>query len=431
MTLRNISYALLGAAALLAGSGRASAQIACYDNNGKAVAAPGTKEIYLAGSSALGPLLQTLAPSAANPKSGQGYTFIYYNPGSCGGVQNIHDTNNTTPAGNVKTTYFPADGSKPVSCTPKTVSSMTPVAAPVDVVLSDVDPNICPAFMYTGKDMNGNQFIDTTGPVNGMVFAVPSNSHAAAISAEEAYLVYGFADGDNNPVMPWTNHSNVFYRKNDSGTRAMVNVNIGMLDQGGLGPVSGTRKPNAWQGTLADGTTPMVTAVSGANMMSQTVADQTIGILGINDWIANKTASLKPLAFRAFHQKLAYYPGSTQSSLDMINVRYGRYKIWGYVHMLTPQANQTQAATDFIKMVNDPGAIDGIIASHLTPVCAMHVKHDREGHDQQPFTPAQPCDCYFVAKATGTAPSSCKTCSSDTDCGGGHCDLHNGTGYCQ
>ena len=80
----------------------------------------------------------------------------------------------------------------------------------------------------------------------------------------------------------------------------------------------------------------MFNAVVGNN---QTAADKTIGILGEDFYdastggVSNRT-SVKALAFRAFHQQRAYWPDSTLTSRDRLNVRDGRYAIWGYVHML-------------------------------------------------------------------------------------------------
>jgi hypothetical protein len=427
MTLRNLSSALTVAAILSAVASANAAPVLCYDaQNNKSI----TNAIYLAGSTALGPTLQALAPAAAKA----GYTLVHYDNGSCGGVANITNGNNQIPAntGTKPPSYFLEDGSGKKSCLPMDTAGGTQVVAPIDVVLSDVDARLCPN--VTGGLPSG--FSDATGPVNAMIFAVPTNSQQGAISAEQAYLVFGM--GTSGAVSPWIGDPNATYhvRGNTSGTRAMVNVNIGDIDHGGSGPQKGTMK--SWFGKDEGGAGGVITALSNDNSSGAT-ANQSIGIIGMNDLLLNQAgtsaAPIKALAFRAFKQKLAYWPGSTRSAKDMRNVRDGRYKMWGYVHMITPTSGKSAEATAFLGLINDTVSIPGVVKAGLTPICAMHVTHAYEGQDQQSYTPDKPCDCFFEATATGTAPSSCKSCSSDGECGGGRCDLHTtGTttvGYCE
>jgi ABC-type phosphate transport system substrate-binding protein len=427
MMSRTVSCALAGAALLVAAGRANAAPIACIDstNTSKVISNP----IYVAGSTALGPTLQALAPAA----KAAGYTLVHYDNGSCGAVANITSGNNMipNPTGAKSPQYFLDDGSGKKPCLPSDANGAQ-IPAPIDVVLSDVDPRLCPN--VAGGLPSG--FSDQTGPVNGMVIAVPMNSQQTAISAEQAYLVFGL--GADGAVSPWTGDPATTYhvRGNTSGTRAMVNANIGQIDQGGIGPMKGNMK--AWFGHDEGGAGPVIAALTKDNP-TPSVANQSIGIIGINDLLLSMAgatpAPIKALAFRAFGQKTAYWPGSTQNALDMRNVRDGRYKIWGYVHMITPTSGKTQAATDFLSLINDPNSIDGTIKAGLTPICAMHVTHDYEGQDQKAFTADKPCDCYFEFKATGTAPSSCKSCMSNSDCGTGRCDLHGSgstaVGYCQ
>ncbi len=427
MTLRNLTSAVAVAAILSAAASANAAPVICYDGqNSVTISNP----IYVAGSTALGLTLQALAPAAATA----GYTIVHYDNGSCGGVANITAGNNQIPAntGAKPPTYFPGNGSAKKTCLPMDMPGGTQIAAPIDLVLSDVDARLCPN--VSGGLPTG--YTDATGPVNAMIFAVPMTSQQSAISAEQAYLVFG--QGPTGGVSPWTGDPTTTYhvRANTSGTRAMVNVNIGDIDHGGSGPVKGSMK--AWFGKDEGGAGGVISKL-GADNGTPASANVSIGIIGVNDLLLNAvatmTAPIKALAFRAFGQKLAFWPGSTQNAKDMRNIRDGRYKMWGYVHMITPSTGASAAAMTLMGLINDPAAIEGTVKAGLTPVCAMHVTHAYEGQDQKPYSPAKPCDCFFEKTATGTAPTTCKSCASDGECSGGRCDLHptaSGTvGYCE
>jgi hypothetical protein len=268
-----------------------------------------------------------------------------------------------------------------------------------DLVLSDVDPTLCP-----GVGAKPATLGDFPGPVNNMVFVVPSTSTQKAISAEMAYLVFGM--GGSGGVDPWTDPTFFFIRAKDSGTRAMITSNI-------------STTTHDWQGQAQGGSGPVFNNVA---MQQNVQPEKTIGILGEDfyDQGSNRT-SVKALAFRAFKQQKAYWPDSSITSRDKKNVRYGRYKIWGYVHMLATVASGTPTnakAKYFIDLMQGKATAgfdiqDAITDSHLTPVCAMHVTHDIEGGDQKPYSADAPCDCSFVSRATGVAmPAGCTPCNA-------------------
>jgi hypothetical protein len=174
-------------------------------------------------------------------------------------------------------------------------------------------------------------------------------------------------------------------------------------------------------------------------MQPTTNAEKTIGILGEDFYDqGNNHNSANSLAFRAFHQRYAFWPDSTRGARDRINVREGRYAIWGYVHILAKVTSGTfdrAEAKYFVDIMTGnvpaPGGadIDDIATdSHLVPVCAMKVKHSIEGG---PMTPADdvtaPCGCSFEKRATGAEPTGCTACTMDSQCGTGKCRK----GYCE
>jgi ABC-type phosphate transport system substrate-binding protein len=407
--MHRTSLAAFIAVTLLGGA--ASAQQMCnalMATGGGALPPP----LYVSGSTALEPLLKQIGPKIAalgtNP-----YTVVYLKDGSCSGVARLY-TGGGTIAAATTMLYLPPDyvaGTAVPSCT-------VPAGGVTgDLVLSDVDGSLCP-----GNPALPAGVTDFHGPVNDMVFVVPSTSTQKTMSAEMAYLVFGMGMAGN--VSPWVDPMYYFIRATDSGTRAMINANIGV-------------GAHAWLGQAQSGSGGVFMMVSAQQNVQP---EKTIGILGEDYYDqGNNRTSVKALAFRAFKQNKAFWPDSSLTARDRKNVREGRYKIWGYVHMLaaTNGGTVTSPGADFfIKlMTSNLGAAtpttfdiqDVITDSHLTPVCAMKVAHDIEGGDQKPpVNPPPPCGCSFEARATGAMPPGCTACT--TTCpGSGVCRK----GFCE
>jgi ABC-type phosphate transport system substrate-binding protein len=370
--------------------------------------------IYITGSSALAPFLNSIGAKLATLPTNP-YVIIYNNAGgSCVGVNRIN-TDGMIATGTTMT-YVPQDAS---SAKPTLTCTIGAGGQLGDLVLSDVDATLCP-----GITAQPAGTMDFHGPVNNMVFIVPSTSTQQAISAEEAYLVFGL--GMAGMVDPWTDPTAYFIRTKDSGTRAMITANIGT----GTHPWQG--QDGTANGGTAFGSGDVVKKVAGNAM---TAAEKTIGILGSDVYDSgNNRSSVKALAFRAFKQHYAYWPDSTVGAIDRKNVREGRYPIWGYVHMIASVTNGTPnsaAAQYFIQFIQGklPAAsapsfniIDALIAAHVTPTCAMKVTHDIEGGAQKPYTDPAPCGCYFDARTASPAmPLGCTQCKDDSTCNGGKC----------
>ena len=65
------------------------------------------------------------------------------------------------------------------------------------------------------------------GPIQAMIFVVPSISGQTAITAEAARAVFG-AGGDNGMAVPWTNPDLYFVRNVNTGTQQMIGHAIGV-----------------------------------------------------------------------------------------------------------------------------------------------------------------------------------------------------------
>ncbi len=354
--------------------------------------------LYLSGSTALEPLLKTIGPKVAADATSP-YTLVYLKDGSCSGVTRIIGD------GLIKQTmnYIPAtyDG---VSAVP-TCSVDATAGLAGDLVLSDVDASLCPGSpaIPNLKDFNG--------PVNNMVFVVPNTSTQTAISAEQAYLVFGLADA--GMVAPWLDKMYYFIRAVDSGTRAMITANIGTGSHAWNGV---SMKPTGGSNGTGDVLNYVVGQATTGNQ------EKTIGILGEDFYDqSNNRSSVKALAYRAFKQRYAYWPDSTLTSRDKRNVRDGRYGIWGYIHMLAavdgqgvPTNAKAKFFIDLLQGTSTPvgyDVTDAITDSHLTPTCAMNVKHPIEFGALTPYAPDKPCGCSFEKRATGAEPTGCMACT--------------------
>jgi hypothetical protein len=358
--------------------------------------------VFVAGSSAVGPFIKAIGgplSAAATPM-----TVIYQKQGSCVGVADI--ANDATPAGACTmgacitgtALYYDATGVQQ-SC------NLPAGGQHVDVGVSDVYASSC-----TGITVPAS-VTDRLGPVQAMELVIPKASTETAITAEEAYFVFGFG-GAMGMAAPWLDVTLQFIRNTGSGTQQMIARAIGVPANKMLGTDSGS------SGGVA-------TMVGG----STTNPNATIGILGADVYDVNRT-TLSNLAFRAFGQWAAYYPDSTATAFDKRNVRDGHYVIWGNMHFLQnttggmPISANGKLLIDYIQGVA-PGTQPFDIVqietnAHVIPDCAMKVKRSGEVSNLSLYDPPAPCGCFFDS-LVGTPSASCTACTMDAQCGAGKC----------
>jgi hypothetical protein len=336
-------------------------------------------------------------------------TLVWVATGSCSIINTLYSSGNITPNG----FYIPSDPTW--NATTGTVPTCTMPAGGVPPDLGI--PIVFPAACSTSTPPAGLGAIK--GPIQSFVFVVPSASVASAISAEEAYFVFGF--GQPGGISPWTNEAFYFVRTASKGTQVSLGATIGV--------------PAAkWKGKQFDKSTDVASGVATA-----TAPDQAIGILGteIYDSAANR-AVLQSLTFQAYKQDLGYLPDSLASTFDKRNVRDGHYVAWSHVFYMTTVdgagvPTNPRAKTLVDVFTGGPGAsavgIDTIALTSsygLVPTCAMTVERTTEGGDLSVLAPSNPCGCAYEA-AVGLAPAACVACTSDGGCTGARC-LH---GYCE
>ena len=341
--------------------------------------------VYLTGSSAVSTVVAQLGPklaAATTPTS-----LVYIKGGSCDGVNSV--VGNFTLTGTA--TYWTAGGlAAGASCTLS--------AQKATVGLSDVFPTSCPEVTTASLAGVG----DFAGPVQAMNFVVPIAATQNAISAEAGYLLVGFGAQSETD---WSNPALYAFRNFQSGTETMLAKAINV--------------PTSKWPTAADkgGSGGVVTAIASPTG----AADATIGILASNE-ADNNRDKIKRLAFKGYGQECAFYPDSTYSSKDKLNVREGHYAVWGPLHMLTKvDANNvptSAVAKGFLDVLSGAAVVDGVdpvdleIAANTVPQCAMKVKRTSEVGPISSYAPSGACGCFFDKKVGGDA-SACVACTAE------------------
>ncbi|MEY4578251.1 MAG: hypothetical protein RL701_2954, partial [Pseudomonadota bacterium] len=244
--------------------------------------------VFVAGSTAVKLLVSSIAAQLRQQAQPITLVFASSPTGSCAGVGLIMSDTKLTGTGII---YDNAGKEIPSGCTLNNNS--------VDLALSDVWPSTCEGMPVLPATLQ-----DFLGPVQIMTFIVPSLSSQNSISAQAAYLVFGF--GESSGVAPWSEVASIFVRKPDSGTQQMISKAI--------------RVPAAkFQGTAnSSGGDVLKGVTSAAN------ADKAIGILAA-DAIARDNTNVKVLAYQHYGQIHAYWPDSTPGVYDKLNVRDGHY----------------------------------------------------------------------------------------------------------
>ncbi|MGK0360448.1 MAG: hypothetical protein ACI9U2_002761 [Bradymonadia bacterium] len=393
--------AALGAltASLLAGS--ASAQdVDCADLE---------NPIYMHAGSTVLPLLRTLGRALRD--EADPITLVFVDGRSCAIIDGIV---NATPL-SVNLSYVPSTA-EDAAWTPAMAPSSCAIPAdglPVDLAHADIFPESC------GADLQLGDVAVFTGPVLPFVFVVPPASSQTAITAEEAYFVWGF--GAAGQVAPWTEEQFLFTRPNTAGTKITFGANI--------------RVPAArWKGEQLAKTGDVINAVA-----SSVNAEATLGIVGGANYDGTRDV-IKSLAYQAFDQQQAWYPDASAASFDKRNVRDGHYLLWGPSVFLT-RVDDAGAPTNprvdrVLRLLQsrdaDPApSFDstGIIVDlGFIPDCAMGVARDGQAGDLRLYTPDAPCGCFFEARVGGDA--GCMPCDSAGagDCPGAQtCTL----GFCE
>jgi hypothetical protein len=354
--------------------------------------------IYGVGGNAIKPLLKrygTALSAAADP-----ITIVYQGPGQCFGIYNLVDETPLTGTA----IYFDASGTEQ-TCD-----------LPLAGVQADFGGLNNRAELCAGVDAVPSGIADFRGPVQSVDFIVPKASSQTSISAEAAYFVYGF--GATGEASPWTDETQIF-KRNPASIALLVGLAIGV-------PVE------KFVGIDANSNGNMITVVANA-----TNPEAAIGLVAGEVAQANR-ATVTSLAYQHFDQSCGYWPDSTSTAFDKVNVRDGHYFLWAntrfYTHVDGAGVPTVPGVETFLGLVSrtlpsldgiDPNALE--IAAGTVPDCAMKVTRETDLGPLASYAPEEPCGCFFEATATGA--TSCDSCTVDADCTGGASKCR--FGYCE
>jgi hypothetical protein len=317
--------------------------------------------------------------------------------------------------------YWTAGSTTAIACDAPTGGGIA-----TDIGVSDVFPTTCPD--YVGATMP-TTVQDFQGPIQAMNFVVPIGATPNVMTHDAAYFLFGF--NATSTVGPWTNPAQIFVRGTGSGTENMLATAIDVPSP-------------KWPSTF---TTETSTQNLIAALQVQT-GDTALGIAASTDFDTTQTVTLndagtsesprtvlKLLAYQHKGQTCAYYPDSSSTSFDKRNVRDGHYAVWGPLHFVTSEYSSNSTVKYIIQAIqgatgdaSSDAVLTASIGAHTIPQCAMSVSRSAEMGAISPYKPTNACTCYFELTATGTLPSGCKACSSDTDCAGNtgatHCSVY-------
>ena len=367
--------------------------------------------VYGSGSSALSFYVGKIAQAFANQGEG---TILYQIAGSCYGAYTtvLADTYplSAVPAstGPATATYFDPVQSDANGVPLQHTCIIDDPTRKADFGVSDVFPSTClPQLRQTGG--LPNNLHDFFGPVQTMVLAVPFGSSQRSISADAAYMVWGFGSGSG--VAPWTDETRLLQRSGSSGTQSMMAAAISV-------------DPFAWHGVTHKSNQDVLTDVlAAAANPDKSVQEATMGVLGA-DFVEDNRAQITVLAYQDRGQACGYYPDSTPTAHDKQNVRDGHYPVWGPSHFIAPVDNNgrpTSAAVGrFIDALSGTTAVPGLDLlqtyqqRHVVPQCAMHVTRSSDGEDYEPYAPQTSCSCYYDFLTRGQ--TDCVPCQNSGSC---------------
>jgi hypothetical protein len=362
--------------------------------------------VYIEGANAVGPfiaLLQQALSVDPNP-----INLVYIGDGGCAGATNFFTS---APIGiKPKPIYY--SGQTQETCTLPTTGGPNGGPPTADIGASDVYAPTC-------GTLPGGQLppgvADFLGPIQPMVFVVPTASTQMSISVTAAYFVFGF--GSDSGVAPWTVNASIYRRNTTAATQALLAVGIGV-------PLP------AWAGVDAAALAVNVNAgISGAAAVVNAMEvdpnpEAVIGILADTNVDPTTATHIRVLAYKDSEQSCAYYPDSTATAHDKANVRDGHYSLWGPLHFFvrvgTSGAPANPNVARIISLLTGTATLAGVdliqveAQTNLVPPCAMNVTRSVELGPLASFAPSGSCGCYFDYVATGA--SSCARCLKASDC---------------
>jgi ABC-type phosphate transport system substrate-binding protein len=355
-----------------------------------------TNPVYVTGSSAVKPFLAKVA--AKLNQATPAITVVYKSAGSCDGVGNMSAaaTDATSKVTGTGAIIFDNDGKDIAGGCDLPIAGAT-----VDIGVSDVYASTCQKTVAVDVG-------DFHGPNQTMTFVVHPDATIQSISAEAAYLVYGFGAA-SHPVAPWNDATEIFLRSAASGTQGMIGTAIKVPPAKWL-PTAGSK---AGSGDVRDAV---------YNSKAANKEQNAIGILAADVADAARD-KVKVLAYQHYDQTCGYLPDSSATKFDKLNTRDGHYYIWGPLHMYARKTGANPSSTyarTIIEVLQGKTDLDGLdliqteAKSGVVPDCAMMVSRDEEVGALSSYQPDKMCGCKYENEANGS--TTCTACDASSDC---------------
>jgi hypothetical protein len=297
-------------------------------------------------------------------------------------------------------------------------------------------PNLCP--QVSGLAPGFGQFL---GPAQPVDFVVPFMSNEQSISTDAAYYIWGFGASDAaHSVSPWNVKADIFTRSSSSFVNVFIALDTGV-------PAATV----ALSGTVEASNGATVTALNNLNNTSA----QSNGIGFVSGEVADgNRGEIKVLAYQHRGQSCGYYPDSSITAFDKVNVRDGQYWLWSPIHFYAAIGDAggivdptTASIIGYVTQATAPppgfDPFRAAFAAYTVPKCAMHVWRDGDLAELYSYAAPASCSCEFdIASNNANKPASCKTCLHDSDCptAASHCrnigapfnsDAGADVGYCE
>jgi hypothetical protein len=367
--------------------------------------------VYGSGGSAQKPFVARVARVLAGLPTPT--TIVYQSAGgACQGIYNLLDDSDATPPLTGNQPYWLPDGTER-QCSAPITGARTTFALMGNT--TDACAGVTPADVAT--------LSDSLGPVGTVNFLVPNASSQQSISAEALYFVYGFG-GVAGQVEPWTLDSAIGTRNANSFAAIFAALYAG-VPLSRLATTGTDVMTNSGTVTFLNNAAAAGNAESAIAFASGEVAD------------ANR-ATVRTLALQGRDQTCAYWPDSSATTFDKINVRDGHYELWAASHFYAravggvithePTRNLIGWITGTIPAPAGLDVLDLTIANRNVPQCAMRVARVGDLGALMSFVPPEPCGCYFEAQATGS--TSCTACTTSAECAGTSSPVCR-RGYCE
>ncbi len=329
---------------------------------------------------------------------------------SCGGIAAVMAS---TDLGDQVGRYHLQGGSSITTNTCVFAAGQTP-----HVAISDVFYETC----ATLPQPKPPDVVDTVGPVQEIVFAVPkANTTVTYLTREEVGAMYGCGVSTARPVAGFfSDRAAVFCRDpSDAESQIIVARSIG-LRESAMSPPNCSAFRN--EATIASKMV-LVPPTPPATTNDYDPPRTAVGFLGAVNYGRNR-ASLNALAFQAPGQTRAFYADSRAALADSANVRDGHYPLWSYVHLIakTSGGNLATQASELIAWINGTKTSPNIdfvaieAKAWLIPQCAMKVQRSSDGGLLSRYSPSTTCNCQFEAVASRAIPAPCLPCASASAC---------------